>query len=135
VRHVHKLELERAQRHPLARLQHLERRVAGPMLLELRAHEADRQGATVDHRGHPDLPQDERQRADVVLVPVGEDDRLDIGCPVTKVGEVRQHQVDPEHLGGGKHQSRVDDHDPTVVLDHGHVLADLAEPPQGQDLQ
>ena len=108
-------------------LEHLERRVAELVLLELRAHEADRQRPAVDHRRHPDLAQHVRQRPDVVLVPVGEHDRLDVVGALAQVGEVGQHEVDPEHLGGREHQPGVDEHDPAVVLDHGHVLADLAQ--------
>ena len=113
--------------------QHLERRVAEPVLLELRAHQADRQRAAVDRGRAPDLAQDVGQRADVVLVAVGEHDRLDVVGAVAKVGEVGQHQVDPQHLGGREHQPGVDDDDAPVVLDHGHVLADLAEPAERQD--
>ena len=58
--------------------QDLERRVLELVLLELRAHHADRQQAAVDHRRHADLAQHEGQRADVVLVAVGEDDGLDV---------------------------------------------------------
>ena len=133
VRHVDQLELERAEAHLLAGVQHLERRVAKPVLLELRAHQADRQRAAVDDRRHPDLAQDVGKRPDVILVPMGEDDRLDVVGVIAKIGEVRQHQVDSQHLGGREHQTGVDHDDPPVVLDDGHVLADLAQPPERQD--
>ena len=68
----------------------------------------------------------------MVLVPVGEDDRLDVVDAVAQVGEVGQDEVDAEHLGGREHQAGVDDDDPAVVLDHGHVLADLAQPAERQ---
>src|SRR5262249_21249241 len=66
---------------------------------------------------------------------VGEDDRLDVVDAVAQIGEVRQHEVDSEHLRGWKHQARIDDDDPTVVLDDGHVLTDLAQAAQRQDAQ
>ena len=63
---------------------------------------ADGQRAAVDRPGSTaELAQHERERADVVLVPVGEDDRLDVGRPARAGREVRQHQVDAEHLGVG----------------------------------
>ena len=71
----------------------------------------------------------------MVLVAVGEDDRLDVVGALAQVGEVGQHEVDPVHLGGREHQPGVDDDDAAVVLDHGHVLADLAEAAQGQHSQ
>ncbi len=64
---------------------------------------------------------------------VGDDDRLDVPRPLAQVGEVRQDQVDADHLGGGEAQPDVDHDDPPVVLEHGHVLAYLAEPSEGQD--
>ena len=61
---------------------------------------------------------------------VGEHDRLDVVGALAQVGEVGQHEVDAEHLGGREHQPGVDDDDPAVALDDGHVLADLAQPPE-----
>jgi hypothetical protein len=71
----------------------------------------------------------------VVLVAVGEDDRLDVLGAVAQVGEVGQDEVDAEHLGGREHQPGVDDDDAALVLDHGHVLADLAQSPERQHAQ
>ena len=118
--------------HLLPRRQLLQRRVAELVLVELGADHADRQQAAVDHRRHADLAQHVGQRADVVLVAVGEDDRLDVVGAVAQVGEVGQDEVDPEHLGGREHQAGVDDDDPAVVLDDGHVLADLPQPAERQ---
>ena len=53
----------------------------------------------------------------MVLVPVRDDDRLDVARTLAQVGEVRQHQVDPDHLRRGKAQADVDDHDAVVVFD------------------
>ena len=71
----------------------------------------------------------------MVLVAVGEDDRLDVVDAVAQVGEVRQDEVDAEHLGRREHQAGVDDDDPAVVLDDGHVLADLAQAAERQYAQ
>ena len=121
----------------LARREHLEIRLAQPVLVELGAPHGDRQLAAVDH-GHrrlPQVPQHPRQRADVVLVPVGDDDRLDVLDVLAQVREVRQHEVDAHHLGGREAQPAVDHDDLAVVLDDGHVLADLADAPQREDAQ
>ena len=66
---------------------------------------------------------------------VRDDDRLDVVDAVAQVGEVRQDEVDPDHLGGREAQPDVDDDDPAVVLDDGHVLADLAEAAERQHAQ
>ena len=71
----------------------------------------------------------------MILVPVGQHDRLDVLLALAQVGEVRQHQVDAELVGRREAQARVDHDDPPVVLDDGHVLADLAEPAQRQDAE
>ena len=132
---VDQLELEGPALDLLPRRQLLQRRVGELVLVELGAHHPDRQQAAVDHRRHADLAQHVGQGADVVLVAVGEDDRLDVVGAVAQVGEVGQDEVDAVHLGGREHQPGVDDDDPAVVLDHGHVLADLAEAAQGQHSQ
>ena len=104
------------------------------VLVELGADHADRQQAAVDHRRRADLAQHVGQGADVVLVAVGEHDRLDVVGAVAQVGEVGQDEVDPVHLRGREHQPGVDDDDLAVELDDGHVLADLAEAAQAAAL-
>ena len=69
--------------------------------------------------------------ADVVLVPVREHDRAD-GL-VEEVREVGQDEVDPEVLVAGEGEPGVDDDAVVAVLEHGHVLADLAEPAERDD--
>ena len=64
-----------------------------------------------------ELAQDPRQRAEVVLVAVGDDDALDVVDALAQVGEVGQHEVDADHLGRREAQADVDDDDPVVVLD------------------
>ena len=135
VRHVDHLDPEAAGPLDRARLEVPQRHVTELVLLELRADHADRQPAAVDGGRDADLAEDVGKRADMVLVAVGEDDRLDVVELVAEIGEVRQDEIDPEHLGGREHQPRVDDHDLAAVLDHGHVLADLAEPAERQDPQ
>ena len=69
----------------------------------------------------------------MVLVAVGEHDRLDVIRALAQVGEIGQHQIDAELVGGREHQPGVDDDDPAVVLDHVHVLADLAQSAEWKD--
>src|SRR6185437_14326505 len=73
------------------------------------------------------------QSADVILVAVGDHDRLDVLGPVAQIAEIREHQVDTEHVGGREAQPGVDHDDPAVVLDDRHVLPDLAQPAERQD--
>ena len=55
------------------------------------------------------LAQQVRDRADVVLVGVREDDRLDLVQPVLDAGEVRQDQVDAGLVGLGEQDAAVHD--------------------------
>src|SRR3954454_15617108 len=71
----------------------------------------------------------------MVLVPVGEDDRLDVVQPVPDVAEVGQDQVDAGLLVVGEQHAAVDDQQLAVVLEHGHVAADLPETSERDDAQ
>ena len=78
----------------LAGLDVLELDLAQLVLVQARAGHRHRELAPVDRRRvlellAPDLAQDPRQRADVVLVRVGDDDRLDVVGALAQVGEVR----------------------------------------------
>ena len=64
----------------------------------------------------------------MILVAVGQDDRLQLSQAVPEVGPVGQDEVDAQHLVAGEAQAGVDQQSPAVLLDAGHVLADLAEP-------
>ena len=83
--------------------------------------------------GRADLAQEVRQRADVVLVAVREHDRADPVAPLAEVAEVGQDEVDAEVLVAREREARVDDDDLVVRLEHGHVLADLAEAAERDD--
>ena len=104
------------------------------MLVQLRLDEAERQ------TGRPDLvdanlAQQVRQRTDVVLVRVREDDRTHRSLALTQVGEVREDQVDAQVLVPREGESGVDDDRVAPVLVDGHVLADLPEAAERNDSQ
>ena len=63
----------------------------------------------------------------MVLVPVRDDEGVDVIFVLTQVGEVRQHEVDAEVLVSREGKARVDDDDALVAFDHHHVLPDLAQ--------
>jgi hypothetical protein len=134
VRHVDQLRAEGPQLERLARLDIDQDGVAQLVLVELRTRHRHRQGPAIDrrHRDRRELAQDPGQRPEVVLVPVRDDDRLDVRGALAQVAEVRQDEVDADHLRGREAQTDIDDDDPIVLLDDGHVLADLAQPPEGE---
>ncbi len=71
----------------------------------------------------------------MVLVCVGEHDRLDGVQPVPDGGEVGENEVDAGLVTLGEEHSAVDDEQPAVELEHGHVAPDLAETPERDDAQ
>ena len=65
--------------------------------------------------------------ADVVLVAVGQHQRVDVVEAVPDRVEVGQDQVDARVVLLGEEHPAVDDQQASVVLEDGHVAADLAE--------
>ena len=96
------------------------------VLVELRLDEAERQPRRPDLR-NLHLAHQVRERADVVLVRVGEHDRPNLPGPVAQVREVGQDEVDAEMLVPRERKPGVDDEASPLVLEDGHVLSDLAE--------
>ena len=79
------------------------------------------------------LPQQERQPADVVLVAVGGDAADDPVGVLPQVGEVGQHEVDARHVGVREEEPAVEQQDLVVDLDAGAVAPDLAQPAEERD--
>ena len=94
------------------------------VLVELRLDEPERQPRRPDLAARH-LAHQVRQRADVILVRVGEHDaRTSL---VAEVAEVGEDQVDAEVLVAREREPGVDDDLSSADLEDGHVLADLAE--------
>ena len=104
------------------------------VLLDLVAEQAAGEGAGVDRHAR-ELGQHVRQAADVVLVGVGDEEGPDVGAVLLEVGDVGDDEVDAEHLLVGEHEPAVDDDDVVAVLEHVHVLADLAHPAERDDAE
>src|ERR1019366_7677031 len=71
----------------------------------------------------------------VVLVRMGERQRLDVAQAALERREVRQDQVDARLVRLGEQHAAVDDEEAARVLEDGHVAADLTEPAQRDDAQ
>jgi hypothetical protein len=133
VRHADELGLERPDAGPLPGVGFLQLgRSQQTVLVELGLDQAERQPRR-PHLRDPDLAQEVRQGADVVLVTVGQDDRANALGVVAQVAHVGQDQVDAEVLVPREREARVDDHDLASLLEDGHVLADLAEAAERDD--
>ena len=103
-----------------------------PVLVQLRLDHAERQPRAPD-LAHADLAHHVGQRADVVLVAVREDDRVDAAGRVAQVGEVGQDEVDARHLVAREREAAVDQDAALALLDDAQVVADLAQAPERDD--
>ena len=101
------------------------------VLPKLLLHEAEGELCAVD--GDLELFEEERERADVVLVRVRKQNGADLVAVLEEIGKVRDHDVHAEHLGIREHESRVDHDDVVAVFEHGHVETDLADAAQRDD--
>jgi hypothetical protein len=134
VRHAHELQPERPQldgrpvRVDLAQL----RGAQEPVLVELRLDQPERQARRQD-LGRAHLTHQVREPADVVLVPVREDDGEDVVAPLAEVRVVRQDEVDAQVLVAREREAGVDDDDRALGLEGGHVLPHLAEAAERDD--
>ena len=102
-------------------------------LLQLVVHEGHGQVRAVD--GHGELLQGVGHGADMVLVAVGDDEALQLLPVLLQIGHVRDHHVDARHIVVREGKAAVDDHDVLSVFQERHILSDLAQSPQGDELQ
>ena len=84
---------------------------------------------------HVEFGENPGQSANVVFMAVGEDDAAHPLAILDEVGNVGDNDVHAEQFGFGEHQARVD-HNNVVAPADGHAVhTELAEAPQGDDLQ
>ena len=128
------LEHERPERDGLPLLDHVVHRLLEAVLAQLGAQQGQGQlGA--DERDVAALAQEVRRGADVVLVAVGQHQGLDLVEAVPDRVEVGEDQVDAGVVVLGEQDAAVDDQQPVVVLEDGHVATDLAEAAERDDPQ
>ena len=97
------------------------------------AGEAQGEAAAVD-RGRGRL-QREGEGADVVLVPVGEEDARGAARALGEVVEVGHDRVDPGHLGGRKQHPGVQQEEVLLPLEDHCVQPELSESPERNETQ
>ena len=103
------------------------------VLLQLQLDEARGEPGAVD--GHVHLLEHVGDGADVVLMPVGDEEPADPGPVLDEIADVGDDQVDAVHVVPGEGHAAVHHDDLAAVLIGGHVLADLIETAQGDDFQ
>ena len=110
-----RLNGEAAERDLLARADLMEDRAGRKaVLLELVLDKTNRQLGGVDR--HIEFFEQVRQTADVVLVTVGDEQALDAVPVLEHVGEVRDDQIDTEHIGIREHKAAVNEDHVALAL-------------------
>ena len=127
VRHLDELHLEAAHLHLVAGLHAVELRLDAA-LGELALQKSQRESGAVD--GHFELVGVVRQRADVILMTVSEDDAAQLLQVVADVGDVGDDGVDAGAVLAGELHAAVHDDDVVAELEGGHILADLTDAAQ-----
>ena len=127
-------DVERPDVDLVARVERKHRIVVELVLLDLVAEQPAGQRAGVDRHAR-ELGQHVRQRADVVLVGMGDQEGPDLLAVLLEVGDIGDDEVDAEHLLVREHQPAVDHDDVVAVLEHVHVLADLAHSAERDDAE
>ena len=95
------------------------------VLLQLELDQPRGQACAVD--GHIHLLEDIGDRADVVLVSVGDEETADTVCVLDKIGHIGYEQVNAVHTVVREAHAAVDNDQLAAVLINGHILADLIE--------
>ena len=102
------------------------------VLVELRLDQPQRQPRRPDLLDAA-LAEQVRERADVILVAVRQEDGANRLATLGEIREVGEDQVDPEVLVAREREPGVDDQRGPVGLEYGHVLADLTEAAERDD--
>ena len=66
----------------------------------------------------------------MVFMTVGDDYSPYLFPPLQEVANIRDYQVNAQHLLLGKHKPGINNDDVVLILHHHHVLANLREPPE-----
>ena len=82
-----------------------------------------------------DRLQDIGDAADVVLMPVGDEEAAQLLLVVDEIGDVGDHKIHAVHIVLGKAQAAVDHDHVLAVLEHGHILSDFIQSAQRNNFQ
>ena len=103
------------------------------VLLQLEVHDARRQARGVD--GTFELLHGVRNAADVILMPVREEQPADLLLVLHQIRHIRDDQIHAVHIILREAEPAVDDDDVLSVFQDGHILADLVETAKGYNFQ
>ena len=131
--HADELSGEHAELHDVARLNRIQHRLLLERVLrQLIRDDSDRQAGAPDRLVH--RLQHVGKRADVVLVPVCQDETAHLIDVFLKITHVRYHEVDAQHIVVRETEPAVNHDYVILVLKDSHILSDLTETSERDDL-
>ena len=102
------------------------------MLLEFRFDQRERERCAV-HRA-VDKRQDMRDGADVIFMPVREDQRANASAIGLERSEIGNDKIDAEQLRFRKHDAGIEEHSRVSARDEHHIHAELAHTSERHDI-
>ena len=130
----HVAEAERAELEIALHLDDVELDLVGqPLLLELAGDQAGGERRRVER--HAEIGGEIGDRADMVLMAVGEDDAEQIVAPLLDEGEIGQDQLDAGIVGIGEGHAEIDHHPLALAAVEIDVHADLARAAEREEEQ
>ena len=105
--------------------------VGKTVLLQLQLDQTAGHGCAMDRAG--DLLHTVGNRADMVLVPVGDEHAPQLFCILDQVGKVRDDQIDTVHILIRETDTAVYHDHISAVFQYRDVFADLIQSTQGND--
>ena len=123
--------LEHTALHPAARFNALELLILDAVFRQLDLHQGERQFRAIDR--HRKLGQDVRCCTDVILMPVGKQDRPELFPILFQVFHIRDDIIDPQHVVFREHEAAVNHDHIVAVFHYRHVLADFSDPAERDD--
>ena len=127
VANTERLNHERPNLDLITRIKWAQRIRRDLVLLQLVGQESAREGARID-RDAREFRQDVRQRTNVILVSVCDQDRLDRALPFAEIRDIGNDDVYAERGLIREGESAVDQDDRLLILVEVEVLSDLTHP-------
>ena len=107
----------------------------GSVLLELELDQRQRQPRAVNRHHAAQLLDHIGDRADMILVAVGNENAADLVAVALQIGHVRNHQINAQHILLREDGTAVQDHDIVRIFQHIDIFADFFNPAQRDDFQ
>ena len=109
-----------------ARLDRVHARADQALLVEAAARKGQRHRGTIDR--HVEAAQQMRQRADVVLMSVGQNDAENFEVTLLEIGEIGRQHAESERALFGEHHPGVNYDRTSGAFEHRQIEPDFAEP-------